>query len=70
MITTVENYGIRVRKINKAYTSLYYPFCGTKGARIKRDLLFCSSFSQKMNVDTAGVLNIVKINGEIIQSPS
>jgi putative transposase len=60
LVTTAENFGIKVRLVKENHTSSYCPFCGTKGKRITRGLFYCPKCNQVMNADVVGCLNIAK----------
>ena len=67
LITTAENFGIKVKLVKENYTSSICPFCGTKGRRVTRGLFYCPKCNQIMNADVVGCLNIAK---NIIPNPS
>jgi len=70
LITTAENFGIKVRLVKENHTSSACPFCGTKGRRITRGLFHCPKCYQIMNADVVGCLNIAKKCKVIIPNPS
>ena len=67
LITTAENFGIKVKLVKENNTSSVCPFCETKGKRITRGLFYCPKCNQIMNADVVGCLNIAK---NIIPNPS
>ena len=67
--TTAENFGIKVKFVNEAYTSSFCPFCGTRGKRITRGLFSCYKCNQVINADVVGCLNIAKKCKVIIPNP-
>jgi len=70
LITTAENFGIKVKLVKESNTSSVCPFCGTKGRRITRGLFHCPKCNQIMNADVVGCLNIAKKCKAIIPNPS
>jgi len=70
LITTAENFGIKVKLVKESNTSSVCPFCGTKGRRITRGLFLCPKCNQIMNADVVGCLNIAKKCKAIIPNPS
>ncbi len=68
--TTAENFGIEVKLVKEDNTSSICPFCGTKGKRVTRGLLYCPECNKVMNADVVGCLNIAKKCKAIIPSPS
>jgi len=70
LITTAENFGIKVKLVKERNTSSICPFCGTKGRRITRGLFYCPKCNQIMNADVVGCLNIAKKCKAIIPNPS
>ena len=69
LITTAENFGIKVKLIKENHTSSVCPFCRTKGRRTTRGLFYCPKCNQVMNADVVGCLNIAK-KLTIIPNPS
>ena len=65
-----EEYGIEVIEVSEYKTSSICPFCGSEGTRKRRDLFICPKCEKTINADVVGVLNIAKIYGAIIPSPS
>ncbi len=65
-----EEYGIEVEEVSEYKTSSICPFCGAKGVRKYRGLFYCPMCRKVMNSDVVGVLNIAKLYGAIIPSPS
>ena len=70
LITTAENFGIEVKLVKEDNTSSICPFCGTKGKRVTRGLVYCPECNKVMNADVVGCLNIAKKCKAIIPSPS
>jgi len=70
LITTAENFGIKVKLVKENHTSSICPFCGTKGKRVTRGLFYCPKYNQIMNADVVGCLNIAKKCKAIIPNPS
>jgi putative transposase len=70
LITTAENFGIKVKLVKECNTSSVCPFCGTKGKRVTRGLFYCPKCNQIMNADVIGCLNIAKKCKAIIPNPS
>ena len=70
LITTAENFGIKVKLVKENHTSSVCPFCRTKGRRITRGLFYCPKCEQVMNADVVGCLNIAKKCKAIIPNPS
>ncbi len=70
IITTAENFAIKIKLVKENYTSSVCPFCGTKGRRITRGLFHCPKCNQIMNADVVGCLNIAKKCKAIIPNPS
>ena len=65
-----EEYGITVEEASGHKTSSICPFCGSGGSRKRRSLFICPKCEKAINSDVVGVLNIAKIYGAIIPSPS
>ena len=65
-----EEYGITVEEVSEYKTSSICPFCGSEGVRKRRGLFYCPRCNKVMNADVIGVLNIARMNGTIIPSPS
>jgi len=70
LITTAENFEIKVKLVKENHTSSVCPFCGTKGKRVTRGLFYCPKCNQIMNADVVGCFNIAKKCKAIIPNPS
>ncbi|WP_169336412.1 zinc ribbon domain-containing protein [Archaeoglobus sulfaticallidus] len=64
MKITAENFGIKVKLVNEAYTSSRCLWCGSKNVKKHKRLFKCLNCGVKAHRDIVGVLNIARLHGE------
>ncbi|WP_144060538.1 RNA-guided endonuclease InsQ/TnpB family protein [Archaeoglobus sulfaticallidus] len=62
--TTAENFGIKVKPVDEAYTSSECPWCHSKNVKKHKRLFKCLNCGVKAHRDVVGVLNIALLHGE------
>ena len=62
LITTAENFGIKVKLVNEHYTSSVCPRCGSKNAIKYKRLFKCLDCGLEAHRDVVGVLNIARLS--------
>ena len=62
LITTAENFGIKIRLVKENYTSSVCPRCGSKNAIKYKRLFKCLDCGLEAHRDVVGVLNIARLS--------
>ncbi len=62
LITTAENFGIKVKLVKESYTSSVCPRCGSTNAYKHGRLLKCLNCGLEAHRDVVGVLNIAHLS--------
>lgn len=64
LITTAENFGIRVKLVKENGTSSRCPWCHSKNVRKNKRLFKCLNCRIEAHRDVVGVLNITRLHGD------
>ncbi len=62
LITTAENFGIKIKLVNEHYTSSVCPRCGSTNAYKHKRLFKCLNCGLEAHRDVVGVLNIARVS--------
>ena len=62
LITTAENFGIKVKLVKENYTSSICPRCGSTNVYKYKRLFKCLNCSLEAHRDVVGVLNIARLS--------
>jgi putative transposase len=64
LVTTAENFGIKVKLVRENGTSSRCPWCHSKNVRRHKRLFECLNCGVKAHRDVVGVLNIARLHGD------
>lgn len=64
LITTAENFGIKVRFVRENGTSSRCPYCRSRNVRRHKRLFVCLNCGIEAHRDVVGVLNIARLHGD------